>query len=76
MTKKYAICSQDTGMQLYFDTYAEALVKKQEFCEAHPGFADQHDDLFAITVIIQNARGYWVQSRCDDNGDPIFTTTS
>jgi len=27
---------------LYFDTYAEALIKKQEFCEAHPAFADQH----------------------------------
>lgn len=72
MTKKYVICSQETGGHLYFDNFEDAKIKQKEFCDAHPDFADRHDDLFAITVMVQNERGYWVQSRCDDNGDPLY----
>lgn len=67
MSKKYQVTSQLNGLATEAATFEEIKAIREQFVRDYIA----HCNLFAITVLIKDEDGFWVQSLADENGEPV-----
>lgn len=70
--KKYEIHNQLTGLSEETYSFEEAVELQKElrlkYCE--------YQNIYEITIMLQNEDGSWTQSRIDENGDALPSTSN
>ena len=69
MNKKYEVHNQFTGLNDEALTFKEA--KELQEKNLNDYFNHMRNNLFCITVLVEQENGSWEQSLCDDEGNPI-----
>lgn len=71
MTYKYEIHNQLTGKLEEALSFEEAKILQAKI---RADYIASIEDLFLITVLVQNEDGSWTQSVADSNGEPIYAS--
>lgn len=67
MTQKYSIHNQLTGLQEEAVTFEDAKILQARI---KADYLTSIEELFTITVLVQNEDGSWTQSVSDESGNP------